>query len=69
MLLKNAYRMCYINLVTICVLIICGTVLQKKVIDIREQLSRLLKRLGIVLQSCERDTEVWFLFIIACFVD
>lgn len=29
----------------------------KKVVDIREQLWRLLKRLGIVLKSCERDTQ------------
>lgn len=29
----------------------------KKVVDVREQLSRLIKRLGIVLKSCERDTQ------------
>ncbi|XP_031493685.1 probable pre-mRNA-splicing factor ATP-dependent RNA helicase DEAH9 isoform X2 [Nymphaea colorata] len=30
----------------------------KKVIDVREQLIRLVKRLGLVIQSCEKDTEV-----------
>lgn len=32
--------------------------LQKKVIEIREQLRRIAQRLGIVLKSCERDMEV-----------
>lgn len=40
-------------------------ILQKKVMEIREQLKRIALRLGIVLKSCERDTQVnkvtyWF---------
>lgn len=34
--------------------------LQKKVIDIREQLVRIIKRFGIPLTSCDRDMEVLF---------
>ncbi|CAN6482719.1 unnamed protein product [Victoria cruziana] len=30
----------------------------KKVLDVREQLIRLVKRLGLVIQSCEKDTQV-----------
>ncbi|XP_010915577.1 probable pre-mRNA-splicing factor ATP-dependent RNA helicase DEAH9 [Elaeis guineensis] len=39
----------------------------KKVVDIREQLGRLLRRLGIVLKSCERDTQVLRKAILAGF--
>lgn len=39
----------------------------KKVVDIREQLSRLLRRLGIVLKSCERDTQALRKAIVAGF--
>lgn len=39
----------------------------KKVIDIREQLSRLLRRLGIPLKSCGRDTEALRKAVIAGF--
>lgn len=33
-------------------------ILQKKVMEIREQLKRIALRLGIVLKSCERDMQV-----------
>lgn len=39
----------------------------KKVVEIREQLGRLLKRLGIVLKSCEGDTQALRKAIIAGF--
>lgn len=35
-------------------------IVQKKVIEIREQLRRIAQRLGIVLKSCERDMQVSF---------
>lgn len=39
-------------------LLLVTILLQKKVIEIREQLRRIAQRLGIVLKSCERDMEV-----------
>ncbi|CAD5195933.1 unnamed protein product [Musa acuminata subsp. malaccensis] len=33
----------------------------KKVVDVREQLSRLLRRLGLALKSCEKDTQAFIL--------
>lgn len=38
--------------------ICCPWLLQKKVVDIRGQLLRLMKRLGIPLKSCDRDMQV-----------
>lgn len=35
-----------------------AVVVQKKVVEIREQLRKLLRRLGIVLKSCDGDTKV-----------
>jgi hypothetical protein len=45
------------------VLILIQFVLQKKVIEIREQLRRTALRLGIVLKSCEGDMLVGFAII------
>nr|XP_009383476.1 PREDICTED: probable pre-mRNA-splicing factor ATP-dependent RNA helicase DEAH9 isoform X1 [Musa acuminata subsp. malaccensis] len=39
----------------------------KKVVDVREQLSRLLRRLGLALKSCEKDTQILRKAIIAGF--
>ncbi|KAG7012463.1 putative pre-mRNA-splicing factor ATP-dependent RNA helicase DEAH9, partial [Cucurbita argyrosperma subsp. argyrosperma] len=33
--------------------------MQKKVMEVREQLRRIAQRLGIVLKSCERDTTAY----------
>lgn len=38
---------------------------QKKVVDVREQLSRLLRRLGLALKSCEKDTQA-FILLFTC---
>jgi hypothetical protein len=34
---------------------------QKKVVDIRGQLLRIVKSFGIQLKSCDRDMQVWYL--------
>ncbi|URD78791.1 hypothetical protein MUK42_02456 [Musa troglodytarum] len=39
----------------------------KKVVDVRDQLSRLLRRLGLALKSCEKDTQILRKAIIAGF--
>lgn len=42
-------------------------IVQKKVIEIREQLRRTARRLGIDLKSCERDTVVSLCFAVCNF--
>ncbi|URD78795.1 hypothetical protein MUK42_02456 [Musa troglodytarum] len=37
----------------------------KKVVDVRDQLSRLLRRLGLALKSCEKDTQA-FILLFTC---
>lgn len=37
--------------------------MQKKVVDIKEQLHNLMRRLGIAVKSCDRDMQVTFFFV------
>lgn len=39
--------------------------MQKKVVDIREQLRRIAQRLGVTLKSCDKDLQV--MLLLACF--
>lgn len=43
--------------------------MQKKVVDIKEQLHNLMRRLGIAVKSCDRDMQVtFFLFLFYFFL-
>lgn len=55
----------YLNLLPGCIVIANvrnAVLVQKKVVEIREQLSKLVQRLGIGLKSCDGDTKVIYIY-------